>query len=420
MIKINELEYREGVLHLEQVDLVSLAHRFGTPCYAYSRHHIEQNYREYDQAFGSHPHQICYAVKANSNLAVLNLLARLGSGFDIVSGGELSRVIAAGGDPGKTVFSGVAKSEREIRFALEKGIGCLNLESEAELERVVQVAEEMGVVAPVSFRVNPDVDPQTHPYISTGLKKNKFGVPIDSARQLYQRASSFQCLKILGIDCHIGSQLTKLSPFVDTLERLLALLDDLKQDGIQIDHLDLGGGLGIVYQESDIVPSKEELVGELIRGLKGRHIKLLIEPGRSIIGNSAVLLTQVEYLKAGEENQFAIVDAAMNDLVRPALYDAWMQIVPVNDASEGSTFGLYDVVGPICETGDFLGKGRQLAIKQGDFLAVLSAGAYGFTMSSNYNSRPRAAEVLVDGNRMELIRQRETVESLYANEIIPG
>ena len=414
MIQIDELSYLQDQLHLESVDLARVAATWGTPCYVYSKHHIQSAYQGYAQAFGGADHQICYSVKANSNLTLLNLLARMGSGFDIVSGGELARVLAAGGDPARTVFSGVGKSSADIEFALRSDIGCLNIESEAELERVVLIAQRLGVVAPVAFRVNPDVDPKTHPYISTGLKVNKFGVPIEAARAIYRRAATLPGIRVCGLDCHIGSQLTQISPFEDALERLLILYDQLQDDGIAIEHLDLGGGLGIAYSPEEQVPTKQALITTLLERIGKRPLRLMIEPGRSIVGNSAVLLTRVEYLKPTEVKRFAIVDAGMNDLIRPSLYDAWMDVVAVSRRKEPELE--YDVVGPICETGDFLARKRHLAIASGDLLAVLSAGAYGFAMSSNYNSRPRAPEVLVDGESMTLIRPRETVASLYQAE----
>ncbi len=362
------------------------------------------------------PHLVCYAVKANSNLAVLNVLARLGSGFDIVSAGELARVLAAGGKAAKTVFSGVGKTEAEIDYALHQGIRCFNVESIPELTRINNVAEKAGIKAPVSIRVNPDVDAQTHPYISTGLKENKFGIAIDEARAVYQSAKTMSYLDIVGVDCHIGSQLTSVSPFVDALKRVLALIDDLAADGINIEHLDIGGGLGIHYQD-ETPPTPAEYAAALMPLLQDRKLEVLLEPGRAIAGNAGVLLTKVEFIKPTEAKQFAIVDAAMNDLLRPALYQSWQAIEPVVQES-GAAPAVYDIVGPICETGDFLCKDRELAISQGDILAIQSAGAYGFTMSSNYNSRPRAAEVMVDDKEAHLVRERETVEALFAGEHI--
>lgn len=405
--------YRDGTLFAEGVALSAIAARFGTPTYVYSRAHIEAQYRAYDDALAGAPHLVCFAVKANSNLGVLNLLARLGAGFDIVSRGELERVLAAGGDPHKVVFSGVGKSREDMRRALEVGVHCFNVESEAELERLQDVAAGMGVKAPVSLRVNPDVDAGTHPYISTGLKENKFGIDIEQAEEVYVQAAALPNLEVIGIDCHIGSQLTTLSPFLDALDRLLLLVDRLAARGIAIRHLDLGGGLGVRYRDEQ-PPAPGEYIAAVRQRLDGRGLALLFEPGRSLVANAGVLLTRVEYLKHTEHKDFAIVDAAMNDLIRPALYQAWMDIVPVTP--HGGEVCSYDVVGPICETGDFLAKDRELALVEGDLLAVRSAGAYGFVMSSNYNTRGRAAEVLVDGEQAHLVRRRETLEELYAGE----
>ena len=405
--------YREQQLYAEAVPLATIAKRFGTPCYVYSRAAIESAYRAYDQAFGTRDHLICYAVKANSNLAILNLLARCGSGFDIVSGGELERVIKAGGDPAKIVFSGVGKSETEMRAALAAGILCFNVESASELQRLNRVAGGLGKVAPVSLRVNPDIDAQTHPYIATGLKENKFGITFEGALDLYRAAAQLKNLQIRGIDCHIGSQLTETGPFVAALEKLLELVDRLAAENIAIDHIDIGGGLGIRYREETPPPIAEYLQA-LIGRIGRRTQKILLEPGRSLVGNAGLLLTRIEYLKVGEHRNFAVVDAAMNDLMRPALYDAWHDIVPVQPRS-GSALR-YEVVGPVCESGDFLGRGRDLCVAEGDLLAILSAGAYGMTMSSNYNTRPRAAEVLVDGANAQLIRERETIAQLLATE----
>lgn len=399
----------------EDVDLSQIADTYGTPCYVYSRANIEHHWHAFDRALEGHEHLLCYAVKANSNLAVLNVLARLGSGFDIVSGGELERVVVAGGDPAKVVFSGVGKTAAEMRRGLELGIACFNVESEPELGRLNRVARETGAHAPISLRVNPDVDPRTHPYIATGLRESKFGIPIERAVQVYHNAVELPHIRIVGADCHIGSQLTSVGPLVDALERMLELVDRLASDGIALEHLDLGGGLGIRYDDEH-PPQPGDLSVALGRHLAGRRIKLLLEPGRAIVGNAGVLLTRVEYLKQTNGHHFAIVDAAMNDLLRPALYGAWQQIVPVRPrAGRGHR---YDVVGPVCETGDFLGKGRELNLKAGDLLAVRSAGAYGFTMSSNYNSRPRAAEVMVDGDQVHLVRRRETVQELYEGESV--
>lgn len=404
---------RDGALHAEGVPLAAVAAAHGTPTYVYSRAAIEANFRAYDAAFGAHPHLVCFAVKANSNLAVLNLLARLGAGFDIVSGGELARVLAAGGEAGKVVFSGVGKSRQEMATALEAGIRCFNVESLPELERLNEVALAHGVRAPVSLRVNPDVDANTHPYISTGLKENKFGIPIEDAEAAYLRAAALPGLAVVGVDCHIGSQLTTLAPFLDALDRVLGLVERLEAQGVRLHHLDLGGGLGIRYRD-ETPPAPAELVTALMERLKGKGFEVIVEPGRSIVGNAGVLLTRVELLKHSPHKDFAIVDAAMNDLMRPALYGSWMDIQPVmpraGDARE------YDVVGPVCETGDFLGKGRRLALAEGDLLAVMGAGAYGFTMSSNYNTRPRAAEVMVDGAAMHLVRERERLLELWRGE----
>ncbi len=407
--------YREsGELFAEDCALSQLAAEYGTPLYVYSRATIERHWQAFDRAAGEVPHLICYAVKANSNLAVLNLMARLGSGFDIVSGGELARVIAAGGDPAKVVFSGVGKSVAEIRYALEQNILCFNVESEPELERINQIAGEMGQRARISIRVNPDIDAGTHPYISTGLKQNKFGIPIVRAPAIYRHAKALPHLEVVGLDCHIGSQLTELEPFMEAVDKLLVLIDLLAEEGIHIHHLDVGGGLGVNYGD-ETPPHPEQYAAALKAKLAGRDLQLLFEPGRAIMANAGVLLTRVEYLKAGEERHFAIVDAAMNDLIRPSLYSAWMKIVPV-DSSLVRPERRYDVVGPICETGDFLGKDRALHIAPGDVLAVRSAGAYGFAMASNYNSRPRVAEVMVDGAEAVLVREREPLDDLWRLE----
>ncbi|MCD8548805.1 MAG: diaminopimelate decarboxylase [Aeromonadaceae bacterium] len=409
--------YRDdGVLCAEGCALPELVAQHGTPLYVYSRATIERHWRAFDSAAGEVPHLICYAVKANGNLAVLNLLARLGSGFDIVSGGELARVVAAGGDPAKVVFSGVGKTAEEMRYALELGILCFNLESEAELERLNAVAGELGKVAPISVRVNPDIDAGTHPYISTGLKQNKFGVPIERAIALYRVAAQLPHIQVTGIDCHIGSQLTELEPFLASMDKLLMLIDRLAAEGIHIHHLDVGGGLGVNYGDEN-PPHPEQYAAALKARLTGRDLTLIFEPGRAIMANAGVLVSKVEYLKAGEDRDFAIVDAAMNDLIRPSLYSAWMNIVPVNKALVREP-KRYDVVGPICETGDFLGKDRELTIAAGDLVAVRSAGAYGFSMASNYNARPRAAEVLVDGDSAHLVRQREPLEDLWRLETV--
>ena len=405
--------YRDGQLFAEGVALSALAQRFGTPTYVYSRAHIEAQFRAYADALGDLPHLVCFAVKANSNLGVLNLLARLGAGFDIVSRGELERVLAAGGEPSKIVYSGVGKSRDDMRRALEVGVHCFNVESTEELERLQQVAAEMGVTAAISLRVNPDVDAQTHPYISTGLKENKFGIDIEQAPAVYARAADLPNLEVVGVDCHIGSQLTSLPPFLDALDRLLALVDRLAEQGIAIRHLDLGGGLGVRYRDEQ-PPLAGDYIAAVRQRMQGRALTLVFEPGRSIVANAGVLLTRVEYLKHTAHKDFAIVDAAMNDLIRPALYQAWMNIIAVQP-HEGDT-RRYDIVGPICETGDFLAKDRELALAEGDLLAVCSAGAYGFVMSSNYNTRGRAAEVVVDGDQAHEVRRRESVQDLYAGE----
>ncbi len=405
--------YRDDRLFAEDVAVEDIVKEHGSPCYIYSRATLERHWRAFDDALASHDHLVCFAVKANSNLAVLNVLARLGAGFDIVSGGELERVLAAGGDAAKIVFSGVGKTATEMRRALEVGIRCFNIESEAELGLLNEIAAEMGVQAPVSIRVNPDVDAKTHPYISTGLKENKFGIDIALAPEVYGRASKMANLKIEGVDCHIGSQLTETRPFIDALDRVLALIDQLCEMDINIHHLDLGGGLGIQYRD-ETPPLPAEYAEALASKFDGRDLQILIEPGRAIAGNAGILVTQVEFLKNNDEKHFAIVDAAMNDLMRPALYSAWQDIIPVNK-KEGAT-QQYDIVGPICETGDFLGKDRELNIEAGDLLSVRSSGAYGFTMSSNYNSRPRVAEIMVDGEQVYVVRERETIESLFANE----
>ncbi|WP_312937909.1 diaminopimelate decarboxylase [Stutzerimonas nitrititolerans] len=405
--------YRDGQLFAEGVALPALAQRFGTPTYVYSRAHIEAQYRAYADALSGMPHLVCFAVKANSNLGVLNVLARLGAGFDIVSRGELERVLAAGGKPERIVFSGVGKTRDDMRRALEVGVHCFNVESTDELERLQLVAAELGVIAPVSLRVNPDVDAGTHPYISTGLKENKFGIAIADAEAVYARADELSNLEVVGVDCHIGSQLTTLPPFLDALDRLLALIDRLAMRGIRIRHLDLGGGLGVRYRDEQ-PPLAGDYIKAVRQRIEGRDLALVFEPGRSIVANAGLLLTRVEYLKHTEHKDFAIVDAAMNDLIRPALYQAWMDVVPVQPRN--GEVRHYDIVGPICETGDFLAKERPLALAEGDLLAVRSAGAYGFVMSSNYNTRGRAAEVLVDGDQAFEVRRRESVQELYAGE----
>jgi diaminopimelate decarboxylase len=409
--------YKEDRLWAEDVDISANIDAWGTPCYVYSRATIERHWKAFDSALGEQPHLVCYAVKANSSLAVLNVLAKLGSGFDIVSMGELERVLRAGGSADKIVFSGVGKTSQEMARALDVGIRCFNVESQAELELLEQVAAEKGVQAPVSLRVNPDVDAKTHPYISTGLKDNKFGIAIEDAIDVYRIIADSDHLRVEGVDCHIGSQLTEVTPFVDALDRVLALVDRLAEMNIKLHHLDLGGGLGIRYQEEN-PPLPEEQMAAILGKLSGRDFEILIEPGRAIVGNAGILLTQVLYLKHNEAKNFAVVDAAMNDLMRPSLYQAWMAIEPVDKTPSQYAPKVYDVVGPICETGDFLGKERALAIEQGDLLVVRSAGAYGFTMSSNYNSRPRIAEIMVDGDKSQVIRERETIEQLFANESV--
>jgi diaminopimelate decarboxylase len=411
---MDNFPYRDGELQAEGLAVSDIAERFGTPCYIYSRAALESAFREYQDALAGSEHLVCYAVKANSNIAVLDALARLGAGFDIVSEGELERVIAAGGDPGKIVFSGVGKKPGEMARALQAGIACFNLESAAELEVLARVAAEQGKVARVSVRVNPDVDAQTHPYISTGLRENKFGVTMAEAVRVYQRAAELDAIEIVGVDCHIGSQLTQVSPFIDALRRLLTLIDELADLGIALRHLDLGGGLGVCYKDEQ-PPSIADYIAAVRSELAGRDLKLVFEPGRSIAANAGLLVTQVEYLKQTPEHNFALVDAAMNDMIRPALYQAWLDIRPVTASSEGQ-LATWDVVGPVCETGDFLGKNRELNLAQGDLLALSGAGAYGFTMSSNYNSRPRACEVMVDGDQAHLVRERETFADIIRGE----
>lgn len=405
---------KQSSLYAEECAVSELASQYKTPLYIYSRATIERHWHAFDQAAKDMPHLICYAVKANSNLAVLNLLARLGSGFDIVSKGELERVIAAGGDPKKVVFSGVAKTSEEIAFALNHNIYCFNVESQSELYRINKVAASLGKKAPISFRVNPDVDAGTHPYISTGLKENKFGIAIDEAPALYQEAAALENIEVKGVDCHIGSQLTEVKPFLDALDRVLVLIDTLKQQGIELSHIDVGGGLGVNYDDEQ--PPHPQVYAEAIADkLRAYPHTLIFEPGRAIMANAGILVTEVEFIKTNQDKHFAIVDAAMNDLLRPSLYQAWQNIIPVEDNSQAQAKH-YDVVGPVCETGDFLGKNRELAIDEGDLLAVRSAGAYGFTMSSNYNSRPRVAEILVDGENHYLIRQREAFAQLVQGE----
>lgn len=409
---------QNGSLHAESVTLTDVAEQFGTPAYVYSRSALTAALQEFHDVLKAHPAGegalVCFAVKANSNLAILNLFARLGAGFDIVSGGELQRVLAAGADPQKIVFSGVGKTAEEMRQALDAGIFCFNIESIPELDRLNDISGKLGRKAPVSLRVNPNVDPKTHPYISTGLKAAKFGVAYDDALALYRRAAGLANIAVTGIDCHIGSQLLDPSPFIEALDRILALVNQLAAEGIRIHHVDLGGGLGIKYRADQVQPTVAAYLNPLLDKLKGRGLKVVLEPGRRLVGNAGLLLTRIEYLKAGEEKNFAIIDAAMNDLMRPALYEAWHDIVPVTPRP-GATQD-YDVVGPVCETGDFLGQARPLAVQPGDLLAVMSAGAYGMAMASNYNTRPRAAEIMVDGTQVHLIRARESVEQLYAGE----
>ncbi|MFZ2168506.1 MAG: diaminopimelate decarboxylase [Methylococcaceae bacterium] len=406
--------YRNNELFAEDVAVQDIINKYGSPCYIYSRATLERHWKAFDQAFSDHAHLICYAVKANSNIAILNLLARLGSGFDIVSLGELERVIAAGGDTGKIVFSGVGKREDEIIAALKIGIRCFNIEVSGELDRINRLAEQWGVIAPVSFRVNPDVDAKTHPYISTGLKENKFGIDIEQALKEYRRAATMPHIDVIGIDCHIGSQLTETRPFLDALDKILDLVSVLKTDGINLHHLDLGGGLGIRYNEEE-PPEPAEYIKAVLERIGKSDFEILLEPGRAIVGNAGILVTKIEYLKPTAHKNFAIVDAAMNDLMRPSLYSAWQEIIPVNQQSN-ATEHLWDIVGPVCETGDFLGKNRALKLSQGDLLAIRSSGAYGFSMSSNYNSRPRVAELMADGNDVYLIRERERIAQLWAGE----
>lgn len=407
--------YQNDSLFAEDCDVAKLAKTHGTPLYIYSRATLERHWHAFNNAVADHPHLICYAVKANSNLAVLNVLARLGSGFDIVSGGELSRVLQAGGDPKKVVFSGVGKTVAEMEQALNIGIYCFNVESSAELEQLNDVAGRLGKVAPVSLRINPDVDAGTHPYISTGLKENKFGIAMDEADTVFARAAELAHLHVKGVDCHIGSQLTEIKPFLDAMDRMLALIDRLGEEGIKIEHFDVGGGLGVTYN-SETPPHPDKYAAALLDRLNGRKLTLIFEPGRAIAANAGIFVTQVLYLKENSDKRFAIVDGAMNDLIRPALYSAWQNIIPVQQ-NDAPTFA-YDIVGPVCETGDFLGKDRQLAVKVGDLLAVRSSGAYGFVMASNYNSRPRVAEIMVDGSDDFVVRQRETLQQLWQGEYL--
>ena len=410
-------QYKNEQLYVEDLPVKQLAEEFGTPLYIYSRATLERHWHAFDSALGKHPHLICYAVKANSNIGILNVMAKLGSGFDIVSQGELERVLAAGGDASKVVFSGVAKSRAEIMRALEVGIRCFNVESVAELHHINQIAGEMGKVAPISLRVNPDVDAHTHPYISTGLKENKFGVSVDEAREVYKLAATLPHVKITGMDCHIGSQLTELQPFLDATDRLIRLMEQLKEDGITLKHLDLGGGLGVTYTD-ETPPHPSDYATALLNKLKDyEDLEIILEPGRAIAANAGILVAKVQYLKSNESRNFAITDTGMNDMIRPALYEAYMNIIEI-DRTLGREKAIYDVVGPVCETSDFLGKQRKLAIAEGDYIAQRSAGAYGASMSSNYNSRPRTAEVLVDRNKAHLIRRRENLSELWALESI--
>lgn len=410
---MDHFEYQDEVYYSELVDLREVANKFGTPTYVYSKATLERHWHAFNNAFSQHPHLICYAVKANSNIAVLNILAKLGSGFDIVSQGELERVIAAGGSPEKTVFSGVGKTPSEIQRALELNVKCFNVESEAELERIQHIASDINISANVSIRVNPDVDAQTHPYISTGLKENKFGVDIETAFELYQKAAQYSHINLTGIDCHIGSQLTTMSPFLDALDRVLLMVDRLAESGIHIQHIDMGGGLGVTYND-ETPPQPSEYAAQILEKMAGRSLEIIIEPGRAIAANAGILLTQVEYLKSNGGRNFAIIDAAMNDLLRPSLYQSWQNILPVVKSTLRPK--TYDVVGPVCETGDFLGKQRELAIQQGDLLAIRSAGAYGFSMCSNYNSRNRPAEIMVDQEQTYLIRARESYSDQIKSE----
>lgn len=413
---MDHFTYRDNQLFVENVAIDAIVKQHGSPCYIYSRATLERHWNAFNNAFGSHAHLICYAVKANSNLGVLNVLARLGSGFDIVSIGELERVLQAGGDPKKVVFSGVGKREDEIRAALKIGIRCFNIEVLGELERINQVAGELGVRAPVSFRVNPDVDAQTHPYISTGLKENKFGIAIEEALEAYQAAAALPNIDVVGVDCHIGSQLTQTRPFLDALDKVLLLIDKLRGHDITLKHLDLGGGLGICYRDEQ-PPEPADYITAILARLGDTPLEIMLEPGRAIVGNAGILVTRVEYLKPTEHKNFAIVDAAMNDLVRPALYGAWQDIIPVKNDSTAPEL-VWDIVGPVCETGDFLGKERTLKLSQNDLLAVRSSGAYGFTMSSNYNSRPRVVEIMVDHDQIHIVRERETLAQLWQGESV--
>ena len=412
---MNFFQYKNNKLYAEDIPVQQLAEQFGTPLYVYSRATLERHWHAFDSAFGNRPHLICFAVKSCSNIGVLNIMAELGSGFDIVSQGELERVLAAGGDASKVVFSGVAKSREEIMRALEVRIRCFNVESVSELKHINQIAGEMGKIAPISLRVNPDVDAHTHPYISTGLKENKFGVSVNEAREVYKLASTLPNIKITGMDCHIGSQLTELQPFLDATDRLIVLMEQLKEDGIKLKHLDLGGGLGVTYTD-ETPPHPSDYANALLEKLKNYpELEIILEPGRAISANAGILVAKVQYLKNNESRNFAITDTGMNDMIRPALYEAYMNIVEI-DRTLTREKAIYDVVGPVCETSDFLGKQRELSIAEGDYIAQCSAGAYGASMSSNYNSRPRTAEVLVDGDQSYLIRRRENLQELWALE----
>ena len=413
---MSDFTYKNGQLHAEDISLLEIAKRHNTPCYIYSKKAIQTKYTEFDLAFTSNQHLICYAVKANSNISILNILAKMGSGFDIVSSGELFRVLKAGGSPDKVVFSGVGKRLDEMKFALEQNIKCFNVESKSELLKLNKIAESMKVSAPVSLRVNPDVDAKTHPYIATGLKENKFGISFELAKDIFKQAAKMSNINLIGIDCHIGSQISELSPFQDALQKLLDLIDELKKIGIQLRHVDIGGGLGITYKD-EVLPTPSQYVNAITNTANGHDLEIIIEPGRSIVGNAGILLTKVEYLNETPFKNFAVVDTAMNDLIRPSLYNGWHEIKRVTQDSDAKE-KTYDIVGPICETGDFVGKNRTLSLTEGDLLAIFSTGAYGFSMSSNYNSRPRAAEILVDDNQIYEIRERETQEDLINGELL--
>ena len=413
---MSDFTYKNGQLHAEDISLLEIAKRHNTPCYIYSKKAIQTKYTEFDLAFTSNQHLICYAVKANSNISILNILAKMGSGFDIVSSGELFRVLKAGGSPDKVVFSGVGKRLDEMKFALEQNIKCFNVESKSELLKLNEIAESMKVSAPVSLRVNPDVDAKTHPYIATGLKENKFGISFELAKDTFRQAAKMSNINLIGIDCHIGSQISELSPFQDALQKLLDLIDELTKIGIQLRHVDIGGGLGITYKD-EVLPTPSQYVNAITNTANGHDLEIIIEPGRSIVGNAGILLTKVEYLNETPFKNFAVVDTAMNDLIRPSLYNGWHEIKRVTQDSDAKE-KTYDIVGPICETGDFVGKNRTLPLTEGDLLAIFSTGAYGFSMSSNYNSRPRAAEILVDDNQVYEIRERETQEDLINGELL--